>query len=105
MNDEEMFERGLSSRTTVDPAEFYKKDIRPEVEGRMDSAFQEFVASNLYIDDGTSLSLSHIKKESRKIRKEKGELGAIFIDYLTLMEAEKAERNDLAYGKITKGLT
>ncbi|RKW72008.1 hypothetical protein D5S11_19690, partial [Bacillus sp. L75] len=35
MNDEEMFERGLSSRTTVDPAEFYKKDIRPEVEGRM----------------------------------------------------------------------
>mgnify|MGYP002700453679 CR=1 FL=1 len=105
MNDEEMFERGLSSRTTVDPAEFYKKDLRPEVEGRMDSALKEFIGSNLYIDDGTSLSLAHIKKESRKIRKEKGELGAIFIDYLTLMEAEKAERNDLAYGKITKGLT
>lgn len=105
MNDEEMFERGLSSRTTVDPAEFYKKDIRPEVNGRMDAAFKEFIDSNLFIDDGTSLSLSHIKKESRKIRKEKGELGAIFIDYLTLMEAEKAERNDLAYGKITKGLT
>lgn len=105
MNDEEMFERGLSSRTTVDPAEFYKKDIRPDVNGRMDAAFKEFIDSNLFIDDGTSLSLSHIKKESRKIRKEKGELGAIFIDYLTLMEAEKAERNDLAYGKITKGLT
>ncbi len=105
MNDEEMFERGLSSRTTVDPAEFYKKELRNEVAGRMDSAVSEFVESNLYIDDGTSLSLNHIKKESRKIRKEKGELGAIFIDYLTLMEAEKAERNDLAYGKITKGLT
>ena len=105
MNDEEMFERGLSSRTTVDPAEFYKKEIRPEVNGRMDAAFKEFIDSKLYIDDGTSLSLNHIKKESRKIRKEKGELGAVFIDYLTLMEAEKAERNDLAYGKITKGLT
>ncbi len=105
MNDEEMFERGLSSRTTVDPAEFYKKDIRNDVMGRMDSAFTEFANSNLYIDDGTSLSLEHIKRESRKLRSENGELGAIFIDYLTLMEAEKAERNDLAYGKITKGLT
>jgi len=105
MNDEEMFERGLSSRTTVDPGEFYKKEIRNDVMGRMDAAVSEFANSNLYIDDGTSLSLAHIQRESRKLRKEQGELGAIFIDYLTLMEAEKAERNDLAYGKITKGLT
>ena len=105
MNDEEMFERGLSSRTTVDPEEFYKRDLRPEVEGRMDEACKEFINSNLFIDDGAPLSLSHIRRESRKLRREKGDLGAIFIDYLTLMEAEKAERNDLAYGKITKGLT
>jgi replicative DNA helicase len=105
MNSEEMFERGLSSRTTVDPAEFYKKEVRNEIMGRMDTACTEFSNSNLYIDDGTSLSLEHIKRESRKLRSENGELGAIFIDYLTLMEAEKAERNDLAYGKITKGLT
>jgi len=105
MNSEEMFERGLSSRTTVDPAEFYKEEVRNEVMGRMDTACTEFANSNLYIDDGTSLSLEHIKRESRKLRSENGELGAIFIDYLTLMEAEKSERNDLAYGKITKGLT
>ena len=105
MNDEEMFERGLSSRTCTNPSEFYKKEVRNEVMGRMDSAVGEFANSNLYIDDGTSLSLAHIQRESRKLRKEQGQLGAIFIDYLTLMEAEKAERNDLAYGKITKGLT
>ncbi len=28
----------------------------------------------------------------------------ILVDYLTLMTAEKADRNDLAYGMITKGL-
>jgi len=105
MNSEEIYERSLSARTTVNPAEFYKKDLKTEVEGRMDSAFREYINSKLYIDDGTALTLNHIKKESRRIRKEEGELGAIFIDYLTLMEAEKAERNDLAYGKITKGLT
>ena len=105
MNDEEIFERGLSSRTNTDPSEFYRKNIKNEVQGRMDSACTEFANSNLFIDDGTSLSLRHIQKESRKLRKEQGHLGAIFVDYLTLMETEKAERNDLAYGAITKGLT
>ena len=31
-------------------------------------------------------------------------MGIICVDYLTLMEAAKAERNDLAYGAITKAL-
>ena len=105
MSGEEIYERGLSTRTNTNPSEFYKKEQKLEVKAKLDSAFREYISSNLYIDEGTALSLNHIKKESRRIRKEQGDLGAIFIDYLTLMEAEKAERNDLAYGKITKGLT
>ena len=105
MTDEDIFERGLSGRTTVNPSEFYKKDLNNEVEGRMDTACREYMDSNLFIDDTPQASLEHIKRESRKLRQERGELGAIFVDYLTLMETEKAERNDLAYGAITKGLT
>ena len=38
--------------------------------------------------------------------KAKGQLGMIMVDYLTLMDKEKGDdqRNDLAYGAITKGL-
>ena len=36
--------------------------------------------------------------------REYGKVGMILVDYLTLMTADKAERNDLAYGLITKGL-
>lgn len=37
-----------------------------------------------------------------RVQREQGEIGLVAIDYLTLMSAEKAERNDLAYGQIVK---
>lgn len=61
-------------------------------------------SGNLYIDDTPGLSLAHIVSESRRIKRERGVVGMILVDYLTLMKAEKADRNDLAYGMITKGL-
>jgi len=100
----EIAERAMTNRTTVNPAEFYRNGISNESQGRRDSAFKELLNSNMYIDDGSSLSISHIQRESRAIRKEKGKVGLIAVDYLTLMEAEKADRNDLAYGIITKKL-
>lgn len=60
--------------------------------------------SKLYIDDTPGVSLRHIVSECRRIAKKEGSIGLIAVDYLTLMKAEKAERNDLAYGEITKGL-
>lgn len=60
--------------------------------------------SNLYIDDTPGVSLRHVVSETRRIAKKHGSIGLIAVDYLTLMKAEKADRNDLAYGDITKGL-
>ncbi len=99
----EIAERAMTNRTTVNPGEFYRK-MGSESQGRVDSAFSEMIKSNYFVDDGASLSLSHIQRESRKIRSDHGSIGLICVDYLTLMEAEKADRNDLAYGMITKGL-
>lgn len=99
----EIAERAMTNRTMVNPAEFYR-EMGNESQGRVDGAFLELSKSNMYVDDGVGLSLSHIQRESRKIRKENGSIGLICVDYLTLMEAEKADRNDLAYGMITKGL-
>lgn len=60
--------------------------------------------NNLLIDDTPGIGLAHIVAESRRIKRERGKVGMILVDYLTLMTADKAERNDLAYGMITKGL-
>ncbi len=58
----------------------------------------------LFVDDTPGASLAHIVAECRRIKREKGKIGMVLVDYLTLMKAEKADRNDLAYGIITKGL-
>jgi len=100
----EIAERAMTNRTTINPAEFYRRGISDESQGRIDSAFGEFLKCNLHVDDGSALKLSHIQNESRRLRKENGSIGLICVDYLTLMEAEKADRNDLAYGMITKAL-
>lgn len=100
----EIAERAMTNRTTVNPAEFYRAGISNESSGRRDMAFKELLNSNMFVDDGAALSISHIQRESRRIRKEQGRIGLICVDYLTLMEAEKADRNDLAYGMITKAL-
>lgn len=58
----------------------------------------------LYIDDTPAVSMAHIRNECRRIKRERGEIGLIAVDYLTLMKADSAERNDLAYGNLTKEL-
>ena len=100
----EIAERAMTSRSTVNPAEFYRQGISNESGGRRDMAFNELMNSNMFVDDGAALTIGHIQRESRKLRKDKGKIGLICVDYLTLMEAEKADRNDLAYGVITKAL-
>lgn len=59
---------------------------------------------NLYVDDTPGITLAHIVAESRRIKRERDAVGMVLVDYLTLMTADKADRNDLAYGIITKGL-
>jgi len=104
MPEEEIAERSITNRTLLNPSEFYRKDPSTESTARLDTTFSELVKSGMHVDDGTGLTLGHIQREARKLRKEKGSIGLICVDYLTLMEAEKADRNDLAYGMITKAL-
>lgn len=99
----EIAERAITNRTLVNPSEFYR-GTSEEVNGKIDLAFREMLNSNMFVDDRSGLRLSEIQSEARRIRKEKGSIGLVCVDYLTLMTAEKADRNDLAYGVITKAL-
>lgn len=59
----------------------------------------------LEIDDKALPSLSDIRRNCRKIQAKHGEVGAVFIDYLTLLKSPiKTDQNHLAIGAISKGL-
>lgn len=113
MPDDQILEKIVGQKSGVNPNIFYHNvnDNEPydgDYDGDFDKALKTAVRLReldlLHIDDTPGLSLAHIVAESRKIKRQKGCVGMILVDYLTLMTAEKADRNDLAYGIITKGL-
>ncbi|EIX9026400.1 AAA family ATPase [Klebsiella aerogenes] len=105
MPDKQILERMIGQASGVNTDIFYRGSGRDEEFAIANARLAEMVESqNLYIDDTPGASLSHIIAESRRIKRERGKVGMVLVDYLTLMTAEKADRNDLAYGLITKGL-
>lgn len=64
----------------------------------------ELAESNLMIDSTPGVSLAHIVAECRKVKRQRGNIGLVAVDYLTLMKGEEAERRDISYGAITTGL-
>ena len=103
MSNEQVFERMLSSSSRVSSDNFYQPMGNAEMDD-ITVAIAKMAQSQIYIDDHTNMSLAYIRGECRKMKAKNGDLGAVFIDYLTLMQAEKADRNDLAVAAITKGL-
>lgn len=105
MPDKQILERMIGQASGVNTDIFYRGASRDEEFALANARLAEMIESqNLYIDDTPGVSLPHIIAESRRIKRERGKVGMILVDYLTLMTAEKADRNDLAYGLITKGL-
>ncbi|OOF50727.1 helicase DnaB [Rodentibacter trehalosifermentans] len=117
MSGKAIFERMISKRANVNSNAFYesqqnhdafehKYHMHPETfNHRVTDAVSDLVDGDLlYIDDTPGVSMAHIRNECRRIKRECGSIGLIGVDYLTLMKTEKAERNDLAYGQITKEL-
>ncbi|WP_392565826.1 DnaB-like helicase C-terminal domain-containing protein [Utexia brackfieldae] len=105
MPSDQLFERMITQVSGVSGDVFYDAEKQETNFNIAMNCVGEIIRSgNVFIDDTPSISLSHIVSECRRLKREKGQLGMIFVDYLTLMKPEKAERNDLAYGIITKGL-
>ncbi|SUW63450.1 Replicative DNA helicase [Buttiauxella agrestis] len=114
MPDEQILEKIIAQKARINPNVFYPDMTKSDfgypgdwqgdfnkVQGVLGALIS---TNNLYIDDTAGPTLSHIVAEARRIKRLRGKVGMVLVDYLTLMTAEKAERNDLAFGAITKGL-
>lgn len=100
----QIYERFLSSTSKVNSDLYHTVDLNEYQFQKTSEAIGIFNESSIFFDDTPSITIEHIKKESRKLSKEQGGLGLIAVDYLTLMKAPKADRNDLSFGLITKEL-
>lgn len=109
MKGKDILERMFGQRARVNPKmlynSYYHQDEKDICFTKISQAISELIKDDLLlIDDTPNVSISHIRNECRKIKRERGEIGMIAVDYLTLMKVDKAERNDLAFGSVTKEL-
>lgn len=115
MPDDQILEKLVGQKSGVNPSIFYMpatEDADDQYQGDYAGDFDKAMKTAgrlseldlLYIDDTPGMTLAHVVAECRKVKRQKGVVGMVLVDYLTLMTAEKADRNDLAYGMITKGL-
>ena len=59
---------------------------------------------NLYLDSEPGLTLAQIRQRVKACKKDNPNMGAFMIDYLELMEFDKAERHDLQIANVVIGL-
>ena len=115
MPDDQILEKLVGQKSGVNPSIFYMpatEDADDQYQGDYAGDFDKAMKTAgrlseldlLYIDDTPGMTLAHVVAECRKVKRQKGVVGMVLVDYLTLMTAEKADRTDLAYGMITKGL-
>ena len=102
MLEEEVVERAIADESGISSNIFYSGGTDSDW-GFVSEATSRLNKSNMYICDDAGMTLAQIKSQCRQVAR-RHQIGFICIDYFTLMTAEKADRNDLGYGLITKGL-
>lgn len=82
---------GISSNALYDSGDEYEWGLISKAMGELSER------PNIWLDDTPGMTLAHIQAECRKLKRKTGKIGFIGVDYLTLMKAGKADRNDIAY--------
>ena len=103
MPEAQIYERMMVNQSHVNPEIFYRAAKDADDWQSVCTAASGFNESQLHIDDTPGIRIAHVLREARKLNR-KSRVGLVAVDYLTLMEASGAERNDIGYGQITKAL-
>ena len=105
MNSEKVGERFIASIGEIPLSDVKSANIKDEHWGNFTNAALLLEKVSLIIDDKSAPTLTDIRRNCRKIVKKHGVIGAVFIDYLTLLTSPlKTDQNHLAIGAISKGL-
>ncbi|KJS85004.1 MAG: hypothetical protein JM58_09570 [Peptococcaceae bacterium BICA1-8] len=99
---EEILERALSNKSGV-PFQCIRTGETENFVKPITNGVAKISLDNLFLCDDFSINLAEIKSQARKLRRSKG-LDILIIDYLTLIEGEKAENRNQEIGKITRSL-
>lgn len=104
MNRFQLLNRMISPISRVNSARMRKKVLDPQEMQKVDSTYDELSKLPLHIEDASGVSIEHITAVCRQMKRKHGRIGAIIVDYLTIMDIkqEKGQTWSKAVGEVTK---
>jgi replicative DNA helicase len=92
MSTNELTMRMLASSLSYDLHRLRQGDLMPGMERDLAVAGERLAGCSMLIDDNPPVTISGVRSSMRRLAR-RGEIGAIFIDYLQLMEGERNSRD------------
>ena len=105
MSGEQLVQRMIASETQIDLQRLRRGNLQDHEWPIFHEAVQRLSATNIFIDDTPSISPMQLRTKCRRLYAEHG-LDLIMIDYLQLMQADKASGGNRVQeiGEISRGL-
>ena len=104
MSGEQLVQRMLASEGLIDSQHLRTGQLDEEEWKKLIVASGSLANTSIYIDDTPGIKMSEIRAKSRRLAKEKGNLGLIVIDYLQLIEGPKSESRQQEVSAISRQL-
>lgn len=96
--------RQLSSVTGVNYSRIRRKELEPHEKDILRKAHRKLAETPLYVEDSSGITINHIENVARQRDRQYGQIGAIFVDYLTRMSIKQkpGETWSRAVGEVAK---
>ena len=104
MSGEQLVQRMLASEGLINSQHLRTGQLDEQEWKKLIVASGSLANTSIYIDDTPGIKMSEIRAKSRRLAKEKGNLGLIVIDYLQLIEGPRSESRQQEVSAISRQL-
>lgn len=104
MKRNQLLNRMISPISRVNAGKMRKKTLDAQELEKISETYDELSKLPLHIEDVSGVSIDHIAATARQMKRKHGRIGAIIVDYLTIMDIkqEKGQTWSKAVGEVTK---
>ncbi len=105
MSAQQISMRLLAAESRVDMSKMRTGSFAPDDWRKLASGTGKLSEAAIFVDDTPGISVLEVRSKCRRLKREKGRLDMVLIDYLQLMTGNaKAERKDLEISEMTRSL-
>lgn len=104
MNRNQLKNRIMPNMAEVNSNKLRRRELEPREIVRISQAYDEFEKLPIHISDSSGITIEEVRATARQMKRKHGRLGAIIVDYLTIMKIakQKGETKSEAVGYVTR---